>query len=80
MSQKVILLDAIDFVAASCSDFSYLSDDESDENHILSGQMDTNDRADLFSDSEEDDIPLANIVQSTNTPSTSTLGSPAKRT
>ena len=80
MSQKVILLDAIDFVAASGSELSYLSDDESDENRILSRQMDTNDRADLFSDSEEDDIPLANIAQSNNTPSTSTLGNPAKQT
>ena len=36
MSQKVTLLDAIDFATASDSELSNLSNDESHENHILS--------------------------------------------
>ena len=42
--------------------------------------MDTNNTADLSSDNEEDDIPLANIAQSNNAPSTSIPGNPAERT
>ena len=42
--------------------------------------MDTNDSGDLSSDSEEDDISLANIARSYNAPSTSTPGNPAKWT
>ena len=80
MSQKVTLLDATDFVTASDSELSDLSNDESDENHILSRQVDTNDTADLSSDCEEDDIPLANIAQSNNVPSSSTPGNSAKQT
>ena len=80
MSLKVILLDAIDFVTASDSELSDLLDDKFDGNHILSRQVDTNDTADFSSDCEEDVIPLANITQSNNAPSTSTPGNPAKRT
>lgn len=80
ISQKVTLLDAIDFFTASDSELSDLLDNESDENHILGIQMDTNDSGDLSSDSEEDDISLANIAQSYNAPSTSTPGNPAKQT
>ena len=40
MFQRVTLLDTIDFVTASDSELSHLSNDESDENHILSRQVD----------------------------------------
>ena len=80
MSQKLTLLDVTDFVTASDSELSDLSDDESDGNHILSRQVDTNDTADLSSDSAKDNISLANIAQSNNAPSTSTPGNLAKRT
>ena len=76
MSQKVTLLDAAEFVTGSDSELCDLSDDESDENHILSRQMDIEDSADLSSDSEENDTPLANIAQSNNGQSTSTRGNP----
>ena len=52
MSWKVTLLDAIDFVTASDSEISDILDDESNEDHILSRQVDTDNPADLSSDSE----------------------------
>ena len=51
MFQRVTLLDAIDFVTASDSELSHLLNDESDKNHTLSRQVDTNDTADLSSQS-----------------------------
>ena len=49
MFQRVTLLEAIDFVTASDSELSHLLNDESDKNHTLSRQVDTNDTADLSS-------------------------------
>ena len=49
MFQRVTLLDAIDSVTASDSELSHLLNDESDKNHTLSRQVDTNDTADLSS-------------------------------
>ena len=78
MFQRVTLLDTIDFVTASDSELSHLSNDESDENHILSRQVDQINQQICLHSKGEDDIPLANIAESNNAPSTSTLGNPAK--